>query len=178
VDMCNLNSNVASPGVSVETRSPGEQVRTRFRTRKQKGQSLVEFALVMPLLLLVVTGIAAFGIYLNNYMALTDAVSTGARLLAINRGQTTDPCALTVLAVENAAPFLAPANLTFKFVFNTTAYSGTSCSSSTPYTGAASHLVAGQPATVTVTYPCNLAVYGTNYMPSCTFTAQTTEIVQ
>lgn len=176
----------ASSGETVKAWSPGEQVQTRLRSGKQKGQSLVEFALVMPVLLLVVTGIAAFGIYLSHYIALTDAVSTGARLLAISRGQTTypptggvpDPCALTVNAIEQAAPFMAPSSMTFTFVLNGVSFTGTSCSSSSTSTGASGDLVQGKPAQVTVTYPCNMAVYGHNYFPGCTFKAQTTEIVQ
>ena len=182
--------STATSGEIVETRYPGEQVRTHFRTGKQKGQSLVEFAMVMPMLLLVVTGLAAFGIYINHYIALTDAVSTGARLLAISRGQTTyppvggvpDPCALTVNAIEQAAPFMAPASMTFKFVLNTTipasTYTTTSCSSASTNTGSSAYLVQGKPAQVSVTYPCNMAIYGKNLFPGCTFTAQTTEIVQ
>lgn len=178
--------STATPGEMIETRSPGEQVRTHFRTGKQKGQSLVEFALVMPVLLLVVTGIAAFGLYINNFIALTDAVSTGARLLAISRGQTTypptsgvpDPCALTANAIETAAPFLAPNQMTFTFVLNGNTFNGATCQSTTTSTGSSGDLVQGKPAQVTVTYPCNMAIYGKNLFPGCTFKAQTTEIVQ
>ena len=68
--------------------------------------------------------------------------------------------------------------MTFKLVLNGNTYTGTSCSSSSSTTGAAGNLVQAKAAQVTVTYPCNLAVYGRNYFPGCTFTAQTTEIVQ
>ncbi len=173
------NRDAALPGESIETQSPREQVVRARLSRKEKGQSLVEFALVLPLLLLVVTGITTFGLLINNYLALTDAVSTGARYLAINRGQTTDPCALTATTVENAAPYLTPANLQFKITLSNSAiaYSGTTCAG-TPTTGAPSNLKAGQPAIVTVTYPCSVTVYGATYLPTCILTAQTTEIVQ
>ena len=36
----------------------------------------------------------------------------------------------------------------------------------------------GQPATVTTSYPCNLTVYGYNFAPGCTLTAQSTESVE
>ena len=153
-------------------------VRSRLSRRGEEGAAMVEMAMVLPILLLIVTGIYAFGIALNNYLQLTDGVSIGARLLAISAGQTTDPCSVTVAAIEHAAPQLKTANLTFTFVLNGTTYSGTSCSSTSTTTGAAGNLVAGQPAQVTVTYPCNLSVYGKNYAPSCTMVAQTTEIVQ
>ena len=95
--------------------------------RGEDGQSLVEFAVTLPVLLLVVTGLMTFGIAINNYILLTDGVNIGARQLAISRGNTTDPCYTVSSAVIAAAPLLKPASMTFKFVLNGTAYTGTSC---------------------------------------------------
>jgi len=165
------------PGVRTGTRSLDKLA--RLRTSGGGGQALLEFALCPPMLLLIVTGIMTFGIALNSYIELTGAVSIGARLLAVSRGQTTDPCATTATAVYNAAPFLTPtSNMKFTFVLNGTKYSGASCSSTSTTTGAAGNLVQGQPAQVTATYPCNVSVYGFNFAPTCTMTAQTTELVQ
>lgn len=144
----------------------------------EAGSALVEVAATLPVLLLVVTGIFSFGTYLNNNMELTNGVGTGARLLAISRGQTSDPCATVSSAVYSAAPTLASGRMTFTFVLNGNSYSGASCASASPSSGAAANLVQGQPAQVTVTYPCSLSVYGHNYSPSCTLTATTTELVQ
>jgi Flp pilus assembly protein TadG len=153
--------------------------RERFREEKDSGQSMVEFALVLPVLLLVVTGITTFGLALSSYLQLTDAVSIGARQLAICRSQCLDPCATTSSAIINAAPQLKKANMTFTYTLNGVGgYSGTTCASTSYTTGAPNNLVQGQPAVVKVTYPCSLAVYGKNYAPSCTMTAQTTELVQ
>jgi Flp pilus assembly protein TadG len=146
--------------------------------RREDGGALIEMALVFPMLMLIVTAIFAFGIGLNNYLEMTNAVSIAGRQMAISRGQTTDPCAQAVTTIESAAPQLKPASLTFSFVLNGTPYSGTSCSSSSTSTGAAGNLVQGASAQVTVTYPCNLAVYGRNYAPTCSLVAQTTELVQ
>ncbi len=146
--------------------------RACFRARDEEGQSLLEFAYVVPVLLTVVFGIVVFGIALNSYLALTDATAVGARVLSIDRGQTTDPCADTALAIQNAAPGLKAASMKFSFVLNGTAYSGATCS------GAQSNLVQSQSAQVVVTYPCNLKFFGFNPAPSCTLTAQTTERVQ
>jgi len=174
------NRPVESPGVGDNLGSTvREFVRAHIRRSNEKGQALVEFALVLPVLLLVVTGMLVFGVYLNNYITLTDAVGTGARQLAISRGQTTDPCKLAVTAIENAAPFLTATpsvSPTFTFVLNTTTYSVPTCPSGSTSTGAAGNLAAGAQAQVTVTYPCNLTVYGYSY--PCTLTARTTEIVQ
>jgi Flp pilus assembly protein TadG len=165
----------ASPGVRVGTRSLGRRV----RTRNEEGQALVEFALSLPLLMLILTGMVTFGIALHNYLELTNAVTIGARLLAISRGQTTDPCATTAAAVYHAAPFLKPANLTFTLVLNGTSYPNmTTCPSASTTAGAAGNLLQGSEARVTATYPCDLRVYGFNYAPSCTLTARTTELVQ
>ena len=49
------------------------------------GQSLVEFALVLPILLALVMGIIQFGIILNGYVTITHAVREGARLAAVGR---------------------------------------------------------------------------------------------
>lgn len=148
------------------------------RNRGEEGGALVEMAIVLPVLMLIVTGIFSFGITLNNYLELTDAVSIGARYLALQAGQTLDPCASAVTKIEQAAPYLKPANLTFTFVLNGTSYSGTSCNSSSFTTGAAGNLTSATPAQVNVTYPCSLAVYGKNLVPSCMIMAQTTEMVQ
>ena len=166
-----LGNSDSRPGV--------ERVRARLRTSEQTGSSLVEFVLVLPILFALVTGICAFGLALNNYLMLTDGVAIGARLLAVSRGQTTDPCATTATAVSNASPLLYPSNISFTFVLNGTPYTGASCSSSSTTTGAAGNLVQGQPAQVTATYPCSLAVYGVNMgSGSCSVMAQTTELVQ
>jgi Flp pilus assembly protein TadG len=145
---------------------------------EQEGQALVEMALVLPVLLLVVTGILTFGLAFNNYILLTEATSVGARTLAISRGETTNPCATAAAAVYAAAPLLVAANLSFTFVLNGTTYKGASCSSGSSTTGAAGNLKQGAYASVTVNYPCSLAVYGTNYAPSCSLQSQITELVQ
>ena len=45
----------------------------------QRGQALVEFALILPILLLVVTGIMQFGILLSGQIALVNGVREAAR---------------------------------------------------------------------------------------------------
>jgi Flp pilus assembly protein TadG len=55
---------------------------TRFAT-KEDGQALVEFALIMPFLLLFLVGIVEFGRAWNEHDALTDATREGARQAAV-----------------------------------------------------------------------------------------------
>lgn len=144
----------------------------------EQGQSLVEAALVFPVLLLIMTGILSFGLAFNNYLILTNAVGAGGRALAIARGNTTDPCATASSAVSSAASLLTSSNIGYSWNFNGTSYTGTSCSSSSTTTGAAGNLVQGQTAQITVTYPCSLALFRLNLVPSCQLSASMTELVQ
>src|ERR1700722_5998753 len=69
--------------------------------RAESGQAAVEMALVLPFLILVVLGIFKFGTVYNNYIQLTNAVDSGARLFAIERGQL-NPCTDTIAAMTQA----------------------------------------------------------------------------
>lgn len=135
---------------------------------RRRGQSLIEFSLVMPVLLLVVTGMVGFGLALYNNLVLTNGVNIGAQTLASSRGQTTDPCATASAAVQSAAPSLVAANLSYTIILNGTSYTSTSCSSAT--------LTQGTTIQVSATYPCSLPVYGMNGI--CHLGAATAEVVQ
>jgi Flp pilus assembly pilin Flp len=54
-----------------------------FKTKDQKGAAAVEFALLLPILVILAFGIIYFGPVFNNYIAITHAARDGARLLAI-----------------------------------------------------------------------------------------------
>jgi Flp pilus assembly protein TadG len=54
----------------------------RIDIRKSKGQTMVEFVLVLPILMLVLFAIIQFGMTFTHYVALTDAVRAGARTAA------------------------------------------------------------------------------------------------
>jgi Flp pilus assembly protein TadG len=53
------------------------------RHRRERGQTLVEFTLVLPILATLILGIIQLGIAFHDYLALTDAVRTGARQASI-----------------------------------------------------------------------------------------------
>ena len=63
---------------------------------------MVEFALVLPVLLLLVFGIIQFGILFNHYVTLTDAVRAGARQAAVSR-TLPDPVGATEARVKQSA---------------------------------------------------------------------------
>ncbi len=164
-------------GVRAGIRSPGKRVHVRSGASSEGGQASVEFALLLVFILLpFFVGMITVGVVVNRYLELTDAVSIGARELAISRGQTTDPCNMAATTIERTTPFLISSDLTFTFVINGTSYPGTSCSSSN--TTAVTNMVPGATFTVTATYPVAFSVWGTKYDTGQNMTAQTTEVMQ
>lgn len=142
------------------------------------GQSLVELSMILPVFLLLVTGIFVFGIAFTNWLVLTDATSLGGRTVAIYRGNTLDPCSTASTAVAGAASGLNASQITYVSVINGTTYTGVSCNSSSTFLGAAGNLVAGGTYILTTSYPCNLTVFGKNLVPGCTLKASVRELVQ
>lgn len=61
----------------------------RRLSRETSGQSLVEFAIVLVMLILLVVGICEFGRAWNVYQIITNAAREGARLAALPAGFTT-----------------------------------------------------------------------------------------
>lgn len=49
-------------------------------TRKTKAQSMVEFAILLPVLIMLFSGMVEFGFMLNSYLSLLDATRQAARL--------------------------------------------------------------------------------------------------
>lgn len=83
---------------------------TRRIRKNEEGQALVEFALLAPILFLILFGIIQFGIAFKNSMALTDAVRTGARQATVSRSAG-DPVGTTKSAVVKAASDLDSSKL-------------------------------------------------------------------
>jgi Flp pilus assembly protein TadG len=79
-------------------------------TRTENGQAMVEFALVAPILFLILFGIVQFGIAFMNSVALTDAVRAGARKAAVSR-TAANPTQSATNAVLGAANDLNPSKL-------------------------------------------------------------------
>ncbi|MGZ8697873.1 MAG: TadE family protein [Gaiellaceae bacterium] len=71
---------------------------------------MTEFALVLPLLAMLLFGVIQFGIAFNNYITLTDAVRAGARKGAVGR-HLSDPQGAVIAQVRTAATDLKSANL-------------------------------------------------------------------
>jgi Flp pilus assembly protein TadG len=50
------------------------------KLKNERGQSMVEFAVMLPLLILIVMAILEFGMIMNSYLAINNAAREGARL--------------------------------------------------------------------------------------------------
>jgi Flp pilus assembly protein TadG len=95
----------------------------RRRVRSERGAELIEFALTLPLLLLLVLGIIEFGFLFQEYEVVTNATREGARIAALmpSAGYSTDDVKTRVtdyltasglkLAQATPAPTVVPAQL-------------------------------------------------------------------
>jgi Flp pilus assembly protein TadG len=68
----------------------------------ENGQAVVEFAVILPVLLLILFAILQFGLIFNNYIQVTAAAREGARKAAVSRS-------LGTAAAETAATASAKA---------------------------------------------------------------------
>jgi Flp pilus assembly protein TadG len=127
----------------------------RNRIRDEQGQTMAEFAIVLPILIVLLFGIVQFGILFNNYVTMTDAVRAGARAAAVSR-QNGDPSGSATAAVRSSANDLNQAKL------------GISVSST---------WAPGDPVTVQATYPYAISLLGW-VVSSGSLTTKTTEAVE
>jgi Flp pilus assembly protein TadG len=88
-----------------------DPVKKRIQIRSQQGQTMTEFALVLPVLALILFAVIQFGIVFNNYITLTDATRAGARKAAVSR-QDSNRNSDVVTAVRSSASGLTASKLT------------------------------------------------------------------
>jgi Flp pilus assembly protein TadG len=99
---------------------------------------MTEFALVLPILALLLFGVIQFGMAFNNYITLTDAVRAGARKGAVSR-RLSNPDAAVTTSVRDAATDLKSSDL--QITVNST-------------------WAQGSDVTVTATYPYSIHLLG------------------
>ncbi len=151
--------------------------------RGEKGQSLVETALILPVMATVILATFSCGILFNNYIQLTNAAGQGADYLQTIRKSSADPCADTFTAISNAAPTLTKASIYVSIILNN---SNSASASGSTYTGTGSatcsaqnsKLIAGAPATVNVQYPASLLIYGRNFLATGAKISQTVTVYE
>lgn len=150
------------------------RVRALFGSGSEGG-ALVEFAVTLPVVLILITGIFTFSIALYQKLMLAEAVSDGGRALAVARGDS-DPCQETASKIyASVSPGLATSGLTITVTLNGTPT--TISGGSTAAACAGTTMSAGGTATVAASYTCTLAVYGYTF-PGCSLGTQVTEVIQ
>jgi Flp pilus assembly protein TadG len=130
-------------------------MRRKILPKNQQGQAAVEFALVLPILVLLLFGIIQLGIVFNDYLSVTDAVRAGSRKAAVGRFLQ-DPVSATIGQVQTAASDLDQARLNI------------SVSSSWQH---------GSDGTVSASYPYEISLLGL-VVKSGRITSTTTERVE
>lgn len=79
--------------------------------KSERGQSMTELAMILPLLLILVFGIIQLGLAFNNYLAVTDAIRAGARKATVSR-LSSNPAGDCVTAARNAGADLQQSKFT------------------------------------------------------------------
>ena len=146
--------------------------------RFEAGSAMVEMALVLPIMLLMLTGTFSVSIALYQKLQLAEAMSSAGRFLASDRGAA-DPCADTVTKLDAASPGLASSKIGITISIDGASYgTNTSTVSCTAAGGANNPLMpAGSVATIQTTYPCALSIYNIKGL-SCSIGEQIGEVVQ
>jgi Flp pilus assembly protein TadG len=171
--------------------SSASRILRRIQSR-DNGGALVETALVLPIIMVLLTGIFSVSIALYQKLQLSEATGAGGRTMALERGQN-DPCTDAANAIFGAAPGLARSSLNLSItlgpqsggtITSGTAQSYSSGSNGTAPTctaaglnGGSTALQPGWAAKITATYPCSLTVYGMN-LGSCQIASNVTEVIQ
>jgi Flp pilus assembly protein TadG len=128
---------------------------TLTRFRGDEGQSMVEFAVVLPIIVMLFLAIWQLGVGFHNYLASTDAARVGARAAAVNRASATGPCQAAKNAIQATVSTAQWSVISSRIT----------CSPGTP--GAV-----GSAYTVSIAYPITINVF---FSRTGTLTASATE---
>lgn len=110
------------------------------RSRRSRGQAMVEFTLILPMLLLLILGIYQFGQTYADYIQVTNAARDGGRKALVSRSDASG-VADVVTTAKNSTWWLNKNQI------------GVTVSPAQPWT-------TGQNVTVTVTYPYSINLLG------------------
>jgi Flp pilus assembly protein TadG len=187
-----MNKNIGS--FILRAHKDQRLARARLLISDVEGQSLVEMAFAVPILLIVLTGILWFGITLDNYLELANGVGIGGELLSVSRVGYADPCNQAVAAIQNSAPLMnwsATPSPAFTFYLTPPGGNGQKYSwSGSGLIGSGAvcsgvSLTTGEQATVEVQYPSTLqfSIFSMSPLlpiktPNVTLTVQVTELIQ
>jgi Flp pilus assembly protein TadG len=182
----------------VPGRQPLLALLKRIWNSDSRASAIVEMAVVLPLMLLLITGMMSMGVVLNNYLLLAHASDVGARYLAINQGNftanaTQNPCIMAATQIQNAAVAIPASSLSYAITITPTAggtattftslngtgsYASASGCGATGTTGGVGAMgIGGGTVTVSVSYPVTpIVIFWAHH--TINMTATTTEIIQ
>jgi Flp pilus assembly protein TadG len=130
-----------------------------FLRSGDEGQNLVEFAVMLPILLLTLTFMFSLCMAIINYEQLVSAASAGGQTLAGARNFNTDPCNAVETAITNFLPSWNSSKFTYSVtiqnssgsnvVYGPTTGTGFSCTAAYAVLGADNP---NTPASLTITY--------------------------
>jgi Flp pilus assembly protein TadG len=142
--------------------------------KRERGQALVELALVLPLFLLLLLGIVQMGSVYRDYIALTDATRVGGRQASVARSlqpaSSREPA--IVARTQKAAVNLDSTKMTISVELS----DPVSGAILTPNTSDSSWVQSGE-VTVRATYPFKLSLFGQVFY-SGTLQSRTTERIE
>jgi hypothetical protein len=188
----------AAPGRAGAQFRSGGRLRAFLRSGGE-GQSIVEFAFLVPIMLALMMGIYAVGIISFNDVALSNAVEIGSSSL-MKEGTATgtsmtalpDPCQYAFSQMTTPTSNLIANNITvtytLTFVSSGTTVTDTIGPMTGPYSGTGSangtntcpsystDFATGGQLTIVATYPCTLGLYGFN-VPGCHITAKASQFI-
>jgi Flp pilus assembly protein TadG len=146
------DSNRATPSGKARliSRSLGERVRAR-RRMGEEGSNLIEFAFILPILLMLLTGILTFGTAMYQKQQLQVAVGQGVHTLAISQNMVSDPCGAATTVIQGATQ-LNPTSMTITFYNGGPPPTGIAMSGST-----CAGLSPGTVVSAQAQYPCSYA---------------------
>jgi Flp pilus assembly protein TadG len=130
---------MSQPGTEPPAKTAAPAAEDR-RTRRSRGQAMVEFTLILPMLLLLILGIYQFGQAYADYIQVTNAARDGGRKALVSRSDASG-VADVVSTAKNATWWLDKNQM------------AVSVSPGQPWT-------TGQNVTVTVTYPYSINLLG------------------
>jgi len=130
---------MSQPGTEPPAKTAAPAAADR-RTRRSRGQAMVEFTLILPLLLLLILGIYQFGQTYSDYIQVTNAARDGGRKALVSRSDASGVSDVITTA-KNATWWLNKNQM------------AVSVSPGQPWT-------TGQNVTVTVTYPYSINLLG------------------
>ena len=149
------------------------------RFRGEEGTSLVELAIALPIMMMLLTGVASFSLALYSLQQLGNATANATQVVASEQALVSDPCASVVTLVTGALPSWTASKFTYTVTITnsggTATTFGPTTGSSFSCTSGAADMAQNEPIAVTVSYAYSwLPVF--RFTPSSALTSTETSI--